>query len=115
MVETVVTVERTTTTQTAAPASGGGLSALKINIGYFQTYPGAIKLVQFFLGIICLACGSPALLAATSFFLFVVVVAFIATLLWIFAYLLGIREALNLAVNWIFTVCFNKHKLKIVF
>lgn len=47
MVETVVTVERTTTTQTAAPASGGGLSALKINIGYFQTYPGAIKLVQF--------------------------------------------------------------------
>uniref|UniRef100_A0A1B0AXR6 MARVEL domain-containing protein n=1 Tax=Glossina palpalis gambiensis TaxID=67801 RepID=A0A1B0AXR6_9MUSC len=62
-----------------------------------------IIFVFLFLGIICLACGSPALLAATSFFLFVVVVAFIATLLWIFAYLLGIREALNLAVNWIFT------------
>lgn len=46
MVETVITVERTTTTQTAAP-SGGGLSALRINIGYFQTVPGIIKLVQF--------------------------------------------------------------------
>uniref|UniRef100_A0A1A9V6L7 MARVEL domain-containing protein n=1 Tax=Glossina austeni TaxID=7395 RepID=A0A1A9V6L7_GLOAU len=63
--------------------------------------------VVTFLGIICLACASPALLAATSFFLFVVVVAFIATLLWIFAYLLGIREALNLAVNWIFTELLN--------
>lgn len=47
MVETVVTVERTTTTQTASPTTGGGLSALRINIGYFQTVPGIIKLVQF--------------------------------------------------------------------
>lgn len=48
MVETVVTVERTTTTQTTAPAGGGGgLGSLRINIGYFQTVPGIIKLVQF--------------------------------------------------------------------
>ncbi|XP_017478596.1 PREDICTED: CKLF-like MARVEL transmembrane domain-containing protein 4 [Rhagoletis zephyria] len=107
MVETVVTVERNTTTQTTAPSGGGGLSALKINIGYFTTVPGILKLVQFVLGIICMACGSPAYIAATSFFLFVVVISFIATILWIFAYLLGIREALNVAVNWIFTELLN--------
>lgn len=106
MVETVVTVERTTTTQTSAP-TGGGLNALRINIGYFQTIPGILKLVQFFLAIICMACASPAYTAATSFFLFAVVVSFIATILWIFAYLLGIREALNVAVNWIFTELLN--------
>lgn len=48
MVETVITVERTQTTQTTAPGgTGGGLTALRINIGYFQTVPGIIKLVQF--------------------------------------------------------------------
>lgn len=46
MVETVVTVEHTTTTQTTAP-TGGGISALRINIGYFQTVPGILKLIQF--------------------------------------------------------------------
>ncbi|XP_058977895.1 uncharacterized protein LOC101899997 isoform X2 [Musca domestica] len=103
MVETVITVERTQTTQTTAPGTGGGVSALRINIGYFQTVPGIIKLVQFFLGIICMACASPSYISATAFFIFVAVVSFIATLLWIFAYLLGIREALNVAINWIFT------------
>ncbi|XP_004520026.1 CKLF-like MARVEL transmembrane domain-containing protein 4 [Ceratitis capitata] len=107
MVETVVTVERTTTTQTTAPSGGGGLSALKINIGYFTTVPGILKLVQFVLGIICMACASPAYVSATSFFLFVAVISFIATILWIFAYLLGIREALTVAVNWIFTELIN--------
>ncbi|XP_011185101.1 CKLF-like MARVEL transmembrane domain-containing protein 4 [Zeugodacus cucurbitae] len=107
MVETVVTVERTTTSQTTAPVGGGGLSALKINIDYFTTVPGILKLVQFILGIICMACASPAYISATSFFLFVVVISFIATILWIFAYLLGIREALNVAVNWIFTELLN--------
>ncbi|XP_073833353.1 CKLF-like MARVEL transmembrane domain-containing protein 4 isoform X1 [Musca autumnalis] len=108
MVETVITVERTQTTQTAAPGgTGGGLTALRINIGYFQTVPGIIKLVQFFLGIICLSCASPAYISATSFFIFVAVISFIATLLWIFAYLLSIREALNVAINWIFTEFIN--------
>ncbi|XP_037936252.1 proteolipid protein 2 [Teleopsis dalmanni] len=106
MVETVINVERTTT-QTTTTSTGGGLSALTINIGYFTTVPGIIKLVQFILGIICMACASPAYISATSFFLFVVVISFIATILWIFAYLLGIREALNVAINWIFTELIN--------
>lgn len=104
MVETVITVERTTT-QTAQPV--GGLSALRFNIEYFQTLPGILKLIQFIFGIICMALASPAYIGATHFFMFVVVVAFIMTILWIFAYLLGIREALNVAVNWIFTELVN--------
>lgn len=58
-----------------------------------------------------MACASPAYIAATDFFLFVVVVSFIATILWIFAYLLGIREALNVAINWIFTVSVKENIL----
>lgn len=107
MVETVVTVERTTTTQTSAPSGGSGLSALQINTGYFRTVPGILKLVQLVLGIICIACASPALMSATDFFLFAVVISFIGTLLWVFAYLLGVREALNLAINWILTELIN--------
>lgn len=48
--------------------------------------------------------ASPASLASTHWFLFVVVTAFIATLLWVAVYFLGVREVLNLAVNWILTV-----------
>lgn len=56
------------------------------------------------LGIICMICASPAYAPATHWFLFVIVTAFIATLLWCFIYLLSIREALKLPINWILTV-----------
>ncbi|KAE8738956.1 hypothetical protein FOCC_FOCC015556 [Frankliniella occidentalis] len=59
------------------------------------------------LGILCMALASPAYLGATHWFLFVVVSAFIATLIWIFVYLLGIREALRLPINWILTELIN--------
>lgn len=55
-------------------------------------------------GIICMALASPPLTSATSFFMFVIVVSFIITILLIFAYLLGIRESLNVSVNWVFLV-----------
>lgn len=58
------------------------------------------------IGIICMALASPAYLSGTHFFLFVVTTTFIGTLIWIFVYLLGIREALNLPINWILTVSF---------
>ncbi|XP_030378706.1 CKLF-like MARVEL transmembrane domain-containing protein 4 [Scaptodrosophila lebanonensis] len=119
MVETVVTVERTTTT-TGPPGpnttgNGNFASAIRINIEYFKTLPGILKLVQFIFGIICMALASPALIPATDFFLFVVVVSFIATILWIFAYFLGIREALNVAVNWIFTELVNTGILTVLY
>jgi hypothetical protein len=51
-----------------------------------------------------MACASPAWLAGTHWFLFVAVVSFIATLIWIFIYFLSVREALKLPINWILTV-----------
>lgn len=56
MVETVVNIERTTTTTTNGPpgganptvGSGGGFwSAIRLNIDYFRTIPGIIKIVEF--------------------------------------------------------------------
>lgn len=43
---------------------------------------------------------------SSELFLTVVILAFICTLLWVAAYYLGVREVLNLAVNWILTVIF---------
>ncbi|XP_068141239.1 CKLF-like MARVEL transmembrane domain-containing protein 4 [Drosophila tropicalis] len=109
MVETVVTVERTTTTTTGPPGGtgnpndGGFWSSIRINMDYFKTLPGITKIVEFFLGIICMALAAPPLASATSFFMFVIVISFIITILLIAAYFLGIREALNVAVNWIFS------------
>ncbi|XP_017116083.1 uncharacterized protein LOC108138409 [Drosophila elegans] len=110
MVETVVNIERTTTTTTNGPpgganptADGGFGSAIRLNIDYFRTIPGIIKIVQFVLGIICMALASPPLTSATSFFMFVIVISFIITILLIAAYFLGIREALNVTINWIFS------------
>lgn len=55
-------------------------------------------------GIVCMACASPAFRSGTHWFLFVAVVSFIATLIWIFIYFLSVREALKLPINWILTV-----------
>ncbi|EDX17586.1 uncharacterized protein LOC6725621 [Drosophila simulans] len=112
MVETVVNIERTTTTTTNGPpgganpavgGDGGFWSAIRLNIDYFRTIPGIIKIVEFVLGIICMALAAPPLASATSFFMFVIVISFIINILLIAAYFLGIREALNVAVNWIFS------------
>jgi CDP-diglyceride synthetase len=51
-----------------------------------------------------MACASPVYLDGTHWFLFVAVVSFIATLIWIFIYFLSVREALKLPINWILTV-----------
>ncbi|XP_076284741.1 plasmolipin [Lasioglossum baleicum] len=59
------------------------------------------------LGIICMACASPARVSATHWFLFVAVTSFIATLLWCFIYFLSIREALKLPINWIMSELLN--------
>lgn len=68
-------------------------------------YPTFFSQIQFqVLGIICMSLASPAYIASTHWFLFVVVTAFIATILWICVYFLGVREVLNLSINWILTV-----------
>lgn len=47
MVETVVTVERNTTTTQSSAARGSGFSTVQLNLGYFIRLPGIIKLIQF--------------------------------------------------------------------
>lgn len=56
-----------------------------------------------------MACASPAYLSGTHWFLFVAVISFIATIIWIFIYLLSVREALKLPINWILTVRQTHH------
>ncbi|XP_017788780.1 PREDICTED: uncharacterized protein LOC108571290 [Habropoda laboriosa] len=117
MSETVVTMDGTSNnasnnprqvpTVKTEPVQPNPLTNITLNVPYFRTIPGIIKLVQLALGIICMACASPAWVGATHWFLFVAVTAFIATLLWCFIYVLSIREALKLPINWILTELLN--------
>ncbi|XP_022916068.2 CKLF-like MARVEL transmembrane domain-containing protein 4 isoform X1 [Onthophagus taurus] len=101
MTETVVTVENAPNNNTAKPNEGNGLSFIKLNVEYFKTLPGIIKIIELILGIICMSCASPAYLSGTHWFLFAVTISFISTLIWSFVYLLSIREALNLPIDWL--------------
>lgn len=84
------------------PAPLTGPDAIALNVSYFtKTVPGYLKIGELLLGIICMACGSPAWNPATNFFLFAAVVGFIGTILWSFVYLLSLRSALGLHINWI--------------
>ncbi|XP_017766810.1 PREDICTED: uncharacterized protein LOC108555580 [Eufriesea mexicana] len=117
MSETAVTIDgssnnatnnpRQVPTVKTEPVQPNPLANITLNVPYFRTIPGIIKLVQLLLGIICMACVSPALVAASHWFLFVAVTAFIACLLWCFIYVLSIREALKLPINWILTELLN--------
>jgi len=80
---------------------GGSLSWVNINIQYFQSLPGILKILQLIIGILCMALASPARLSSTHWFLFVVVTSFILTLLLSIIYLLSIREALKININWL--------------
>ncbi|CAH2259211.1 CKLF-like MARVEL transmembrane domain-containing protein 4 [Pararge aegeria] len=99
--ETVVTVDHNKpASQQAAPQQqqGGALDWIKINVEYFKSPPGILKIVQLVLGILCMALGTP---WASAWFVFVAVTSFITTLMWSFVYFLSIREALKLPINWI--------------
>ncbi|XP_039291953.1 uncharacterized protein LOC111046873 [Nilaparvata lugens] len=96
------------------PAAGGttgsthsALAWIRLNYDYFKSIPGILKIVQAILGIFCMIFASPAILAGTHWFLFVVVTSFIATLIWMSVYFLGVREALQLPINWILTEFLN--------
>lgn len=54
-----------------------------------------------------MALASPAYLGGTHWFLFAATVSFISTIVWSFVYLLGIREALNLPIDWWLSVSKN--------
>jgi len=91
----------TTTTTTTSGPKVVALDWIKLDVNYFRTLPGILKIVEFVLGIICMACGAPARLGATHFFLFVVVLTFLITSFWILIYLFAIREGLVLRIPWV--------------
>merc|ERR1739844_7908 len=104
----------TTVTVTTDPGPAPQALEIRLNIGYFKTIPGIIKLVQLVLGIVCMACASPAVrylvrtrnseyfgkligdVGSNHWFLFVVVTTFILTLLWSFFYLLQLRDSIKI-------------------
>lgn len=117
MSETVVTMDNSSNNATnnprqvptvkTEPGQPSPLAGIRLNVSYFRTIPGIIKLVQLGLGIICMACVSPAVVGASHWFLFVATTTFIITLLWVFIYLLSIREVLKIPINWILTELLN--------
>ncbi|XP_025986558.1 plasmolipin [Solenopsis invicta] len=117
MSETVVTMDgssnnasnnpRQVPTVKTEPGQPGLFAGVRLNVPYFKTIPGILKLVQLVLGIICMACASPAYIGATHWFLFVVVICFISTIIWCAIYLYSLREALKLPINWILTELLN--------
>lgn len=50
--------------------------------------------------------ASPAYHGGSHFFLFVVIFSFIMTVMWCFVYFLGIKDVLNLPINWLLSVNF---------
>lgn len=58
-----------------------------------------------------MALASPAYVNGTHFFLFAVVITFIGVVLWSFAYFLGIKDVLNLPINWTLSVSHAFEKL----
>ncbi|XP_053681554.1 MARVEL domain-containing protein 1-like [Sabethes cyaneus] len=107
MQETVVTVGQPQVTPTINPAATQSSSVgLRFNIGYFTRPSGILKVIQIIFGIICMACATP-VIAGTGWFMFVAIFSFICTVLWSFAHLFGIREAISPSFNWGATELFN--------
>lgn len=117
MSETVVTMDgssnnasnnqRQVPTVKTEPGQPNPLASIRLNAAYFKTIPGILKLAQLGLGIICMACASPAYIGATHWFLFVAVISFISTLIWSSVYFLSLREVLKVPINWILTELLN--------
>ena len=102
---------QTVVTMTTDPNQTMIRTEINLNIGYFCTLPGAIKIFQLVFGIVSMACSSPAReyvghdqgVGENHWFLFVIVTSFIITLLWCFFYLLQLREAISMALpfSWL--------------
>ncbi|XP_011633925.1 uncharacterized protein LOC105425069 [Pogonomyrmex barbatus] len=125
MSETVVTMDgssnnasnnpRQVPTVKTEPGQPNPLAGIRLNVDYFKTIPGILKLIQLGLGIICMACSSPAYKSATHWFLFVAVTSFIATLIWSIIYFLSLREVLKVPINWILTELLNTSIIAVLY
>ncbi|KAF7990422.1 hypothetical protein HCN44_000227 [Aphidius gifuensis] len=112
MSETVVTIQDASTnannprgpTIKSEPGQPNFIAGLTINIPYFKTIPGIIKLAQAVLGIFCSALASG---AYSQFLMTFSTLAFVATFIWIVVYLCSIRESLRVPINWMLTEFIN--------
>ncbi|XP_076043155.1 plasmolipin-like isoform X2 [Oratosquilla oratoria] len=91
----------------ASPAPKPPGSGVSLCLSYFRTSPGIIKLLELAIGVICMACAAPAWTKGTHWFLFVVVTAFVSTAIWCFIYLLNLKSAVNLPIDWLLTELLN--------
>ncbi|CRL00000.1 CLUMA_CG013290, isoform A [Clunio marinus] len=107
MGETVVNMGHYPNGQPNGNAGAENLSWIKFNVDYFKNRDGLLKLFQLFIAIICMALASPAYKGVSHFFLFVVIINFIGTVLWSFVYFLGIKDVLFLPINWILSEFVN--------
>jgi len=75
---------------------------LELKYEYFpNTWPGRIKLLELVFGLLCMMCAAPAYYTTQHWFLLVVTVAFIGSILFSLYYLC-LAEPLNkLNVNWV--------------
>jgi len=127
MAETNGAKPHTTVTVSTDPTVPTSLE-IRLNLGYFKTVPGIIKIIELVLGVICMACASPASgvgyriggniiythpflssgfidyfgLGHNHWFLFVVVTSFIVSLIWVFYYLLQIRDYIKIKLPFTF-------------
>ncbi|KFM71149.1 CKLF-like MARVEL transmembrane domain-containing protein 4, partial [Stegodyphus mimosarum] len=103
MAPSETSVQTTNTHKTETSYSGGvkvstktestGIADnLELNPWYFKTVPGILKLVQLLFAIICMGCGSPVVRTYTNFFMFVVAIYFIITLVFCIIYFFTIKR-----------------------
>jgi len=66
----------------ASKKSAVNFDGLQINVWYFRSVPGIMKVIEWVIGIICIACASPPYFDAAHWFVFVAVFCFIFTFVW---------------------------------
>eukprot|EP00096_Caligus_rogercresseyi_P012580 TRINITY_DN5313_c0_g1_i1.p1 TRINITY_DN5313_c0_g1~~TRINITY_DN5313_c0_g1_i1.p1 ORF type:complete len:217 (+),score=1.91 TRINITY_DN5313_c0_g1_i1:127-777(+) len=91
------------------PVPGTIETQIQLDIGYFKSLPGIIKLIELGLGILCMILSAPARSyrffngsqfyfygeGQNHWFLFVVVISFTITILWCFFYLLQLKSVIK--------------------
>ncbi|XP_054164774.1 uncharacterized protein LOC128962425 [Oppia nitens] len=75
---------------------------LRLNLSYFTTIPGILKLVQLVIAIVCMACISPPLAWFARLFTAVVSLSFALTLILCFCYLVTLKNIVFPKFDWIF-------------
>ncbi|GAB6028742.1 hypothetical protein CHUAL_004561 [Chamberlinius hualienensis] len=69
---------------------------LQINLWYFRSVPGILKIIQWVFGIVCIACASPPIFDAGHWFVFVAVFCFIFTFIWVCIHVFSLTSVINL-------------------